>query len=320
MNNTFSYFGLISGLIFTLLITISFGMRTDNTSTDGTPPLERGALSIDDTISDVLPQKIYSIDINKTYDLAGEVVPMNMDTRERLDRELSVNAYWHSSTLLNLKMSAKYFPTIERVLAEEGIPQDFKYLAVAESNLRNVSSGAAAKGFWQFRKLAAKEWKLEVNNEVDERYHIVKSTRAACKYLKHLKNRFGTWSNAAAAYNVGPTSFAKSMKTQGEDSFYDMNINEETGRYLFRIIAIKEIMSHPEKYGFYIQSGEQYSIMDQVEYVTVKSTIPDLGDWARARGISYRTLKYFNPWLISGKLTVKKNIYQIAIPINKRNY
>jgi len=311
MNSLYSKFGLFSGLIFTCLITISFG-----TSTDEEPTTE----TVESTGTSHLPQQVHSIDINKTYDLAGEIVPMNMDTRERLDRELSVNAYWHSSTLLNIKMAAKYFPTIERVLAEEGVPDDFKYLAVAESNLRNVSSSAAAKGFWQFRKLAGKEWKLEINNEVDERYHIEKSTRAACKYLKRMKKRFGSWSNAAAAYNVGPTSFSKQMKAQGEDSFYNMNINAETGRYLFRIIAIKEIMSDPESYGFYLDPADKYASQDQVEYITVNSSIPNLSKWAHDQGISYRTLKYFNPWLISGKLTVKKNTYKIAIPINKTSY
>ncbi len=310
MNSIYSKFGLFSGLVFTFLITISFASVDD----------VEDSLETEETGSTHLPQQVHSIDINKSYDLAGEIVPMNMDTRERLDRELSVNAYWHSSTLLNLKMAAKYFPTIERVLAEEGVPDDFKYLAVAESNLRNVSSGAAAKGFWQFRKLAGKEWKLEINNEIDERYHIEKSTRAACRYLKNMKNRFGTWSNAAAAYNVGPTSFSKQRKSQGEESFYNMNINAETGRYLFRIIAIKEIMSDPQSYGFYLDSTDKYASQDQVEYINVNSSIPNLSKWAHDQGISYRTLKYFNPWLIAGKLTVKNNTYKIAIPYNKTGY
>lgn len=313
MNSLFAKFGLISGVIFTFLITISSTSTEDATSTKEAEA-EAAAASVH------LPQQIHSIDITKTYDLAGEIVPMNMDTRERLDRELSVNAYWHSSTLLNLKMANKYFPIIERILAEEGVPDDFKYLAVAESNLRNVSSSAAARGFWQFRKLAARELNLEVNSEVDMRYDIEKSTRAACRYLKKLKSRFGTWSNAAAAYNVGPTSFAKQQKAQGESSFYNMNINQETGRYLFRIIAIKEIMQNPDKFGFYLDPRDKYSPMDQVEYVTVTSSIPNLGDFARSHGISYRTLKYFNPWLTSGKLTVKKNTYKVAIPINKTHY
>ena len=311
MNSLYSKFGLLSGLIFTCLITISFGTADKD---------EAPTASVAEEVSNHLPQQVHSIDINKSYDLAGEVVPMNMDTRERLDRELSVNAYWHSSTLLNIKMAAKYFPIIERVLAEEGVPDDFKYLAVAESNLRNVSSSAAAKGFWQFRKLAGKEWKLEINNEIDERYHIEKSTRAACKYLKHMKKRFGTWSNAAAAYNVGPTSFNKQRKAQGEESFYNMNINAETGRYLFRIIAIKEIMTNPQVYGFYLDATDKYALQDQVEYINVSSSIPNLSKWAHEKGISYRTLKYFNPWLIAGKLTVKKNTYKIAIPHNKTSY
>lgn len=311
MNTFYPKFGLIAGLVFTCLITISFGVAKEAPA----EPLSESSIG-----STHLPQQVHAIDINKTFDLAGEIVPMNMDTKERLDRELSVNAYWHSSTLLNIKMAAKYFPTIERVLAEEGVPDDFKYLAVAESNLRNVSSSAAAKGFWQFRKLSGKEWKLEINNEVDERYHIEKSTRAACRYLKNLKKRFGTWSNAAAAYNVGPTSFGKQRKAQGEESFYNMNINAETGRYLFRIIAIKEIMSNPQIYGFYLDSADKYALQDQVEYITVNSSIPSLSKWAHDKGISYRTLKYFNPWLIAGKLTVKKNTYKIAVPYNKTSY
>ena len=309
MISLYSNFGLLSGLLFTCLITISFGSSDKDPTVSGV-----------EEVFTHLPQQVHSIDINKSYDLAGELVPMNMDTRERLDRELSVNAYWHSSTLLNIKMAAKYFPTIERILAEEGVPDDFKYLAVAESNLRNVSSGAEAKGFWQFRKKTGKEWNLEINNEIDERYHLEKSTQAACKYLKHMKKKFGTWSNAAAAYNVGHTSFNKQRQAQGEDSFYNMNINAETSRYLFRIIAIKEIITNPQVYGFYLDSMDKYDLQDQVEHIGVSSSIPNLSVWAHDRGISYRTLKYFNPWLIAGELTVKRNTYKIAIQHNKTSY
>ena len=159
-----------------------------------------------------LPQIIEPVDLSKTFVFAGETMPDNFDTKERLDRELSVNAYWQSSTLLNLKASYRHFPTMERVLAEHGVPDDFKYLAVAESSLRNVTSPANAKGFWQFRKLAAKEMGLEVNDEVDERYHVEKATEAAAKYLKQLHRRFGSWTNAAAAYNIGPTNFRRILK------------------------------------------------------------------------------------------------------------
>lgn len=261
-----------------------------------------------------LPQVIESVDINKQFDWAGEIMPSNFDTRERLDRELSVNAYWQSSTLLNIKAANRYFPVIERILAEEGVPDDFKYLAVAESNLRNVVSSANAKGFWQFRKLAAKEMGLEVNDEVDERYHVEKATRAACKYLKQLHRRFGNWTNASAAYNIGPTNFSRISKKQGEDSFYNLNIGEETSRYLFRLIAIKEILGNYQNYGFYIDISEKYPPLDNYYEVTVDKSVDNWGDFAKENGVTYRMLKVYNPWLRDHSLTVIKNTYQIRLP------
>ena len=261
-----------------------------------------------------LPQVIKPIPQISKPSWAGEDMPMNMDTRERLDRELSVNSYWQSSTLLNIKNANKFFPIIEPILAEEGVPDDFKYLAVAESSLRNVQSSAKAKGFWQFRKLAAKELGLEVNDEVDERYHVEKATRAAAQYLKKLHKRFGSWTNAAAAYNVGPTSFAKTLKNQGESSFYDVNVNDETGRYIFRLIAIKEIMKNPQNFGFYLEPQDLYEKIDNVYYVEVDKSVSDWGEFARHNGVSYRILKYYNPWLRSGKLTVINNKYLIKLP------
>lgn len=260
-----------------------------------------------------LPQVIQPVDMSKTYDWAGEPVPNNFDNIERLDRELSVNAYWQSSTLLNLKTANRYFPMMERVLAEHGIPQDFKYLAVAESNLRNVSSSASAKGFWQFRKLAAKEMGLEVNDEVDERYHAEKATIAACKYIKQLHGRFGNWTNAAASYNVGPTNFRRTLKAQGEENFYDLNMNAETSRYLFRLIAFKEIMKAPEKYGYYINADEKYPLWDTYDVIVDKS-VPSWSQFAKDHGITYRMLKVYNPWLIDNKLTVINNTYKIKLP------
>jgi len=261
-----------------------------------------------------LPQMVEAIDLNKSYSFAGEAMPDNFDNRERLDRELLVNAYWQSSTLLNIKAANRYFPIIERILKENGVPDDFKYLAVAESNLRHVTSPANAKGFWQFRKLAAKEFGLEVNSEVDERYHIEKSTQAACGYLKKLYNRFGSWTNAAAAYNVGPTNFKRMLEDQKEDSYYTLNMNSETSRYVFRLIAIKEIMSQPENFGFYIDSSEKYPPLDDFFEVTVDKSVTNWGDFARDHNISYRMLKVYNPWLLDKKLTVINNTYQIKIP------
>ena len=267
-------------------------------------------------VSSHLPQQIHAIKTPVSPTFAGELVPINIDTRERLDRELSVNSYWQSSTLLNIKMANKYFPIIERILAEQGVPDDFKYLAVAESNLRNVSSAAAARGIWQFRKLAAKEWGLEVNSEVDERYHIEKATVAACKYLKRLNKRFGSWANAAAAYNVGPTNFSRLLREQGESSFYDLNLNGETSRYVFRLMAIKEIMNNPTAFGYYIDSQDLYEGFDNTYLVDVNSTVPSWSKFAKDHGVSYRLLKYYNPWLRAGKLTVKNNRYQVRLPRN----
>jgi hypothetical protein len=292
-------------------ITISFIIFTSFSSLNDETSNNSGSSEIDIVN---LPQVVKAIPelINPSF--AGEPMPLNMDTRERLDREMSVNTYWQSSTLLNIKSANKYFPIIEPILAEMGVPDDFKYLAVAESNLRNVQSSANAKGFWQFRKLAAKELGLEVNEEVDERYHVEKATRAAAGYLTKLYNRFGSWANAAAAYNVGPTNFAKTLKQQKETSFYDVNVNDETGRYLFRLIAIKEIMKNPQAFGFYMEPHDLYDKLDNVYYVEVDKSISDWADFANHNGVSYRMLKYYNPWLRTGKLTVLKKKYLIKLP------
>ncbi len=261
-----------------------------------------------------LAQVIKGVDTHGAFDWAGQALPNNFDVRERLDRELLVNSYWQSNTLLYLKKAHRYFPLIERILREEGVPEDFKYLAVAESGLMHVSSSARARGFWQFRKLAAKEFGLEVNDEVDERFHVEKSTRAAAKYLKQLHRRFGNWINASAAYNVGPTNFAKILKAQGEESFFDLNLNAETSRYIFRLVAIKEIMKNPNAFGFYLDEQHKYAPMDSYYEVRVDKSVPSWKNFASQYGISYRMLKVYNPWLRDNKLTVKKNVYQIKIP------
>jgi len=298
MSFNFSAFGLISGAMFTFLIFVS-SQEPATTHTKANTNL---------------PQQIHSAIENKTYTFAGEAMPDNFDNRERLNRELSVNAYWQSNTLLNIKKANRYFPLMERILAEEGVPDDFKYLAVAESDLRNATSHANAKGFWQFRTGAGKEMGLEINDEVDERYHVERATRAAAKYLKILRKRFGNWTNAAAAYNVGQGNFNSSRKKQQEFSFFNMNMNIETNRYLFRLIAIKEIMSSPESFGYYIQPNELYPPLDDFYEVVVDSSVSNWSDFAKEKGITYRMLKVYNPWLIDNKLTVKKNTYQIKVP------
>ena len=268
-------------------------------------------------VSGNLPQVIKSIDLDKVYTFAGEEIPRdNFDAMERLDRELSVNSYWHSSTLLNIKNANRYFPVMERILAESGVPDDLKYLAVAESSLRNATSPAGAKGIWQFLKGTAVENGLEVNSQVDERYHVEKATKAAAKYLKKFKERFGTWTLAAASYNMGASNTAKFLKSQKAKTYFDLNINQETSRYVFRIVAIKEILQRPEEFGFYLESSELYQPLNDYKIIEVNSSISSWAEFAVNNGTTYRMLKVYNPWLISNNLTnSSKKTYQIKIPI-----
>ncbi len=265
--------------------------------------------------NDTLRQVITPPKKKSAYYFAGERIPIeNPNIWERLDRELTVNSYYHSSTIQNIKLANRFFPVIEKILKKNNIPDDFKYLAVAESGLRNVISTAGATGYWQIMKPLGKSLNLEIYDEVDERYDIVKSTEAACKYLLNLKKTYGTWVDAAAAYNLGPTKYSEAMRLENEKSYFDLNLNEETMRYLFRIVALKEILSNPEDYGFFIDEKDKYAPLDNFYEVKVDSTISSLGDFAHKYNISYRELKFYNPWLRSHKLTVKNNKYVIKIP------
>ena len=256
------------------------------------------------------------VDATQEYWFAGERVPVeNFDVRERLERELIVNTYYHTSTILNLKKMTRYFPVIEPILKEHGIPDDFKYLAVAESNLSNAVSAVGAKGFWQFMKGTAGDYGMEVNSEVDERYHLEKATHAACKYLKKYKDRLGSWANTAAAYNMGGSGFKNEMERQKFDSYYDLNLNKETDRYVFRIMAIREVLENPAKFGFDIPIEEKYAPLNDFAVIEINESIPNLGDFAKKYGTTYRLLKVYNPWLRSYRLTnSKKKTYEIKIP------
>ena len=266
--------------------------------------------------ADGLGQVVQSIPLKDAYNFAGERLPLeNFDVRERLERELEVNSYWHSSTLQNLQLSTRYFPVFERILAEQGIPDDFKYLAVAESSLRHPTSPAGAKGIWQFMKNTAEEYGLEVNSEVDERLHVEKVTLAACEYLKKRYEKFGSWTLAAAAYNAGERRISNESEEQYAENYYDLNLNAETARYIFRIVAIKEIMSNPEKFGFHLRPEAYYKPLDDYGVIKVEESIPSLGAFAKKYNVSYRMLKVYNPWLTNGSLTVSgKKDYEIRIP------
>lgn len=260
--------------------------------------------------------RISAIDIPEELEFAGEAVPQDdPEVHERIDREFLVNTYWQSNALLLIKRAHKYFPVIEPILAKNGVPDDFKYLAVAESGLQNVVSPAGATGFWQIMKGTGREYGLEVNDNVDERYHLEKSTEAACKYLKNAKDKFGSWTLTAAAYNAGPAAIDKFMGIQKVGDYYDLLLGEETGRYVFRILAIKEIMGQPEKYGFEISPSDLYQPVPTFN-VEVDDPVADFADFAKQYGISYKILKRHNPWLRQPNLNnASHKKYILEIPV-----
>lgn len=260
--------------------------------------------------------QVYALNLPESLDLAGEPTPINIpQVAEKLDRELLVNTYWQSNMLLLLKRSHKYFPIIEPILAKNNVPNDFKYLAVIESGLQQITSPSGAKGFWQIMKTTGKEYGLEINAEVDERYHIALSTQAACDYLNQAYERFGSWTLAAASYNMGMGGLSKQLNKQEVGSYYDLLLNVETGRYVYRILAVKEIMEHAQTYGFEFRE-DQLWVYPQTEVITVANSIPNLAQFAKSHEINYNILKEFNPWLRSNSLTISTgNSYDIKIPI-----
>lgn len=263
-----------------------------------------------------VPQIVKSVDLNKAFSFCEEALPMdNFDVRERLDRELTVNTYWHSSTILSIKSTVRYFPMMDKILTEEGVPTDLKYIAVAESALRNAVSPAGAKGIWQFMKGTGTDYGLEISDEIDERYHFEKSTRAAAKYLKSLHQRFGSWANATAAYNMGGGNMSKHLREQESENYFELNLNEETSRYYFRLVAIKQIMENPREFGFYLDREDYYPALDDYRTVEVSESVESWGAFAKEHGTNYRILKVYNPWLIDNKLTNRSGkTYEIRIP------
>jgi len=247
---------------------------------------------------------------------AGEEVPlMTPDVRERLDREIYVNAYWHSNMIMLMKRSRKFLPEIERILAENEIPDDFKYLAIAESALMNVTSPAGAKGFWQFMRDTGREYGLEISRDVDERYHMEKATLAATKYLNKAHENFGDWTSVAASYNMGQTGFSRRQNQQLSQNYYDLYLNEETSRYMFRILAFKVIFENPSKYGFNL-TEEDYYYLPEFKEIEVQEDIKDLASWARQHDSNYKSLKLYNPWLLDRNLNVGRGkSYTIRLPM-----
>lgn len=265
----------------------------------------------------VFPQeyKIVSPKIPNHISLFGEGVPLeNFEVYERVDRELLVNTYWHSSTALAIKRAARWFPVIEPILKQYNIPDDFKYLAVVESNLENVVSSAGATGYWQFIKSAAKQYNLAVNDEVDERYHIEKSSVAACKYLLDAYNKFGNWTMAAASYNAGINGIEKWGGLQKTTNYWNLVLGSETSRYVSRIVAMKLIMENPKNYGYDLKEEDLYKPLKFKE-IELGTTVTDFADYAKSLGINYKTLKLYNPWLRDTALKNKTGtVYKIKVP------
>ncbi len=260
-------------------------------------------------------RRIYSPTFPDTLDFCGERVPLeDFDVRERIEREILVNTYWHSASLLYFKRAQRWFPTIEAILKENNIPDDFKYMAVAEGGLINAVSPDGASGFWQFMESAADRYGLEVNEEVDERYDVEKSTLAACKYLLEAKAKFGNWTLAAASYNYGLNGIERQIGRQKSRNYYNLYLNEETYRFVARIISYKEIFKDPKRYGFYFTEDELYRPIETND-ILVNYSIPDLVEFATQNGINYKMLKIFNPWLRDNKLRNKqRKTYTIKIP------
>jgi membrane-bound lytic murein transglycosylase D len=239
-----------------------------------------------------------------SIEFAGEKAPLQMfDVRERLDRELNINTYFQSQTLFYLKRSSRWFPIIEPILKRNGVPDDFKYLSVAESGLMNSISNMQAVGFWQFIEGTGKQYNMVINEEVDERYSVEKSTEAACRFFLASKAQFGSWTMAAAAFNMGSSALQSQVDRQKETNFYDLLLNDETFRYVFRILAVKEVMEHPSAYGFNLGKKDFYAPLEYTT-ATISQSVADLAVWAKEHNTNYKNLKLLNPWLRQNQITV----------------
>jgi len=260
---------------------------------------------------------VFGVEIPTQVNFAGESVPVDLfDVKEALDRELLSNTYFHSQTIRLIKLANRYFPQIEPVLKKNLIPEDFKYLALAESGLTQAVSPAKAVGFWQLMKGTAQEYGLEVGNEVDERYHVAKSTEVACQYLIDSYQKYGNWTMTAASYNAGRRGVDRQIERQKKENYYDLLLNEETARYLYRVVAFKLIFEDPSAYGFALSKKDLYPEIP-VKMIEVDSAIADFSDFAAEYGCNYKILKYLNPWLRDSKMSNPSHKkYEILVPKN----
>jgi hypothetical protein len=298
------------------LLFLSFSGSIEGTANAG---VRRGADNTD-TLGSIAGEvsmiQYFPVKIPAEISFAGERVPLeDSEVMERMDRELTVNAFWHSSTIQNLKLAHRWFPVIEQILKENNIPDDFKYVAMAESGLRNAVSPSGAHGIWQFLEATGEQYGLKVTDQVDERYHLEKSTLAATKYLQEAYQKFGNWTLAAAAYNAGMNGIQSVVSYQKQNNYYNLYLKDETSRYVFRVLAFKLLYENTQQYGFMLGEEDLY---DPLTYRTIKinSSIANLADFAISNNITYKMVKYLNPWLRSQSLTVKPGeTYEIKLPV-----
>lgn len=303
-SNLYFFFLGILVSIGVLIIVVTLFLTDNTTIANGSP-------------DENFPQgyKIVSPELPTYLEFAGEKIPTeNFEVYERMEREFLSNTYWHSATILAIKRANRWFPVIEPILKKNNIPDDFKYLSVAESNLENVVSPAGATGFWQFMEEAGEKYGLEINSQIDERYHVEKSTEAACKYLKDSYDMFGSWITSAASYNMGQDGIKNQQERQKAKNYFNLVLNSETSRFVARIVSLKYILQNPEKYGFDIKEEEKYKPIEFTE-VILDSSAEDLADYASSLGINYFILKMYNPWLRDNYLTNKtRTAYTIKLP------
>jgi len=265
-------------------------------------------------LGDTVVMQAYPFKVDGELTFAGERVPLeDPDVRERLDRELQINIFRQSNTILDMKLANRFFPEIEKILLEEGVPTDFKYMPLIESDFRDEYSPAGAGGFWQFVPATAKQYGLEVNEKVDERYNVERSTRAACAYLKLAREKLGSWTAAAASYNFGVAGILNKMQSQHADNYYDLSITVETSRYVFRMLAMKVIFANPEKAGYHLTDDDLYQPLPY-KTIQVDTTVNDLAVFAESFGLKYKELKLLNAWMRNSILpNAAGKVYDVKI-------
>lgn len=302
--------GVSARWVFPLIAVIVL-VVVGSSASEGVP---KGGDEGENEISEHTGYAVASVQIPQSLYFAGERVPLEyFDVVESLDRELLSNTYFHSQTIRLIKLASRYFSEIEPILESEGVPDDFKYLAIAESGLANVVSPAGARGFWQIRMGTGLDYGLEIDKQVDERYHLEKATRVACRFLKESYEKYGNWTMSAASYNAGRKGMDRQIEKQKETDYYNLLLNEETARYIFRILAFKLILDDPQAYGFQISDEDLYQPIPY-KTVTISTPVDNFADFAKENGTNYKMLKTLNPWLRENYLTNSKaKSYEIRI-------